>query len=329
LAAALVKDEDDRDAFDEVFDRFFSGGEDAPSRRRRKSAAGAEGGRGRGRGEGAGRSTTPPDDPRDRSGGARREVADRRREDAKPDARRQLSERRALARKPFRDLDPLEAERLPDLAAAIARRFRARLRRRLRRGKRGRLDFRRTLRKSVARGGAAIDLELRRRRPGRLDLVALCDVSGSVRHASEFFAALLEPCREYFRRVRLLVFVDRPVDASVEEGRLIPEETVDFHAFSDFGRTFVATEEALGGALGRNTILLVLGDARNNRRPARADALARMRSRVRAVWWLNPEAESRWGSGDSAIESYRPHVDVLLPASTPAELVAALARLTR
>lgn len=334
LAAAVVKEEADREAFDEVFERFFAAEE--PGRKPRRNAhAGGEGGRGRaGRTQAGMERATKPHAGDDRRG-HRAEPRDaaphepERKESARgPDVRRR-QRRRALLRKPFRELDPAEAEELVALAADLARRFRARLARRFRRSRRGRLDFRRTLRRSIAHGGAAFHLELRRRRPSRPDLVALCDLSGSVRHAAELFAALLMPCREFFRRVRLLVYVDAPVEASVEGGRLVPHAPIDFHAFSDLGRVLVEVEDVWASALTRNTVLVVLGDARNNRRPARADALARLRARARALWWMVPEPRVRWGTGDSAIESYRPHCDVVLECSSGAELLAALDRLAR
>jgi uncharacterized protein with von Willebrand factor type A (vWA) domain len=324
LAAAIVKDEADRELFDEVFERFFGGG-DANGATRRRAPASAGLGTGRGA-SGGGTAREPPPEKRDAKG--RRPVP------ARPDDRERPSpalerrrRRRALLARPFRDMDPIEAEELAALAEELARRFRGRLRRRLRRARRGRLDFRRTLRRSVAHGGAAFELELRRRRPGRIDVVALCDVSGSVRHASELFAAMLAPCATLLRSLRLLAFVDRAVPAALVDGRLVPEGDLDLHAFSDLGRALVLLERSDAPPLGRNTVLVVLGDARNNRKPPRADVLGRFRARARAVWWLNPEARDRWGTGDSAIESYRPHVDALLECATPAALIEALDRL--
>src|SRR5262249_52632362 len=159
--------------------------------------------------EGEGRGTTPSPE--------RREARGQRRPDPKPTekkstevARRQ--QRRALLRRPFREMSPAEAEALVALAEELGRRFRARVSRRARAARRGRLDFRRTIRRSISRGGVPVDLAMRRRRPGRSDLVVLCDLSGSVRHAAEFFAALLAPAHAFFRRVRFFAFVDHAVE---------------------------------------------------------------------------------------------------------------------
>jgi len=325
LAAALVKDEVDRPTFDDVFDRFFATGERAKRKRLAKRAPREEG-RGGGGGEGTGASLRPRSEPSKERGNRPAPVA--KKEAASAEIRRR-QQRRALLARPFREMEPREAEELVLLAAELGRRFRARLARRRRAGRRGRLDFRRTLRRSIARGGVPVDLVMRRLRPGRPDLVALCDLSGSVRHAAEFFAALLAPVHDYFRRVRFFVFVDRAVEASFEDGRLVPHEPIDLHAFSDYGRMLVDLEARWVHAFTRSSVVVVLGDARNNRRPPRADALARLHGKARALWWLVPESTAHWGRGDSAIASYRSSCDEVLACANGAELVAALDRLSR
>jgi uncharacterized protein with von Willebrand factor type A (vWA) domain len=330
LAAAVVKDEADRPAFDDAFDRFFAAS--AIERRKRKGARPAgDAGIGR-RGEATSRTGAAPDttdEPRRASPASREARRTRAVSERAPDVELRCR-RRALLAKPFRALDPLEAAELVAFAEDLARRFRGRLRRRLRAARRaGRLDFRRTLRRSVAHGGVPLELELRRRRPGRIDVVALCDVSGSVRHATDLFIALLGPCRDLLRSLRIVAFVDHAIEATIEGGKLVPHAPMDFHAFSDFGQVLGEIERGDLAPFGRNTLVLVLGDARNNRRPPRADVLGRLRARVRAVWWLLPEERTRWGTGDSAIAAYRPHCDVLLECADGAGLLAALDRLGR
>ena len=332
LAAAVVKDEADRDTFDEVFERFFAVGEGVRARRARRRSGGESGQERPGPGEDQGGTVRRPEPRPERPADRRQRAPEPRSAEAtlRDGSRADLARRRrqqALVRKPFASLAGDEAEELVELAEHLARRFRTRLARRFRRDRRGRLDFRRTIRGSIAHGGAALRLELRRRRKARSDLLVLCDLSGSVRHAAELFTRIVAPCGDYFRRVRLFVYVDHPVAASVEAGRLVPHEPIDFHAFSDLGRVLVDLEAREASSFTRSTVLVVLGDARNNRRPARADVLARLRARIRTLWWLLPEPSARWATGDSAIEAYRPFCDELLECATPSQLLATLARL--
>ncbi|NEW37207.1 VWA domain-containing protein, partial [Nocardia cyriacigeorgica] len=75
--------------------------------------------------------------------------------------------------------------------------------------RRGEIDLRRTLRKSMSTGGVPIDLVSRKPRPGRPELVLLCDVSGSVAGFSNFTLLLVSALREQFSRVRIFAFVDQ------------------------------------------------------------------------------------------------------------------------
>jgi uncharacterized protein with von Willebrand factor type A (vWA) domain len=107
-----------------------------------------------------------------------------------------------------------------------------------------------------------------------------------------------------------------------------PAAVLDLMARSDFGRV-LRDLDALPDLLGPDTLLLVLGDARNNRRPPRADVLAAARARVRRLVWLNPEPRERWDTGDSVIAAYARHVDVVESCGTLADLERALAAVTK
>ena len=129
--------------------------------------------------------------------------------------------------------------------------------------------------------------------------------------------------------MHLFAFVDHHVSVSIEQGHIVPDEALDLYARSDFGTTLSGFWSRCPALLNRNTIVLILGDARNNRRPARADVLARIAATVRQVAWLNPEPITRWNSGDSAMASYAPHCGMLIAASTPQTLSKALAQVLR
>jgi uncharacterized protein with von Willebrand factor type A (vWA) domain len=323
LAATLVKDHADRALFDEVFDRYFA----LPRRGRRAERRSPAEGVGAGeRGHGQGR------DDRQEVGSAgdhERERAHRASEEQRAQRARELAAQRALLAKPFRAMEPRDVEALRDLLAMLSRRVRARWSRRIAQAARGRLDLRRTIRRALPRGGVPIELLQRAPRPGKADIVALVDLSYSTATAAEFLLALLAPARLFFRRVTLLAYVDRPCAVSFEHGHVVPHAPIDLNARSDFGAVLKALAERSGIPLSRNTVLLVLGDARNNRRPPRADLLQRMHRAVRRVVWLNPEPPDRWNTGDSVIACYAPHCDALRAAWSPRTLLAALDELPR
>ena len=90
----------------------------------------------------------------------------------------------------------------------LARRLATRLSREHHARSRGPLDFRRTVRASMSSGGVPMETRHKPRRPGRTDLVVLCDVSGSVANFASFTLMLVFALREQFNRVRAFTFVD-------------------------------------------------------------------------------------------------------------------------
>jgi uncharacterized protein len=81
-----------------------------------------------------------------------------------------------------------------------------------------------------------------------------------------------------------------------------------------------------GELVSRATLTVVLGDGRNNRRPARADLLRDLRRHCRAIVWLTPETPERWGTGDSAIYQYAREIDALYCCANLEDLARALER---
>ncbi len=357
LAAALVKDEADRASFDEVFARFFGAGSGAarfagrPGAHRRLAAA-TGGGRGevgasartrpeRARPDATPHGGAPPSAPPPAKAEPEAEGAKARGERAPQDnaaveasdepgidARRQAALRSAR-RAPFAAYTDLEYEAARDALAPLARRFRLRLGRRLHAARRGRVDFRRTIRASLQHGGALAELRFRARRPRHADLLILADVSGSVRYCSALMLELVAGAYGYFRRVQSFVFIDHLAEAEFAGGHVATEPALDLYARSDFGRVLDEIWERRSELLSRTTLMVILGDGRNNRRPARADLLRDLRGLCRAVVWLTPEPDERWGTGDSAIHQYARAVDALHRCANLSELERSLERSIR
>jgi uncharacterized protein len=210
------------------------------------------------------------------------------------------------------------AEQLAGLRRTVhplARRLASRLAVRRRHAKRGELDMRRTLRRSMSTGGVPMRPAYRRRRPGRPELVVLCDVSGSVAGFSHFTLLLVQALREQFSKVRVFAFVERADEVThlFEPGaelsgvmqRVLREaDLVAFDGHSDYGGSFGSFAEHWGDAVGPRTSLLVLGDGRTNYRDPNLTLLKRLVGRARHAHWLNPEPRRQWGSGDSAALRY-------------------------
>ncbi|NMO91416.1 VWA domain-containing protein [Actinomycetospora sp. TBRC 11914] len=210
------------------------------------------------------------------------------------------------------------ADTLADLrrrVAPLGRHLATRLAARRRRAHRGPIDMRRTLRRSMSTGGVPVELVHRRPRPGRPELVLLCDVSGSVAGFSHFTMMLVQALREQFSRIRIFCFVDGCVEVTdlFTPGADLAQVMTEVHSrpglvawsgHSDYGRAFERFAERWPDAVTERSSLLVLGDARTNHQDPALGVLSGIVGRARHAHWLNPEPQRQWGTGDSAAREY-------------------------
>ena len=219
----------------------------------------------------------------------------------------QLEIRRASAA----ELDQIRAAIQP-----LARRLAARLAK-TRRVAPGRLDFRHTIRRSLAYGGVPLDPVIRGRRRSLPELMVVADVSRSVADFSRFTLQLVYALSRQFGKVRSFVFVDAIEEVTeqlrnragmAEAMRALGTGTgagiTRFDGHSDYGNALTEFWQRWGAEVTPRTTLMVLGDARNNYHPSQSWVLGELRRRARRVYWLNPEPTSAWDSGDSLMSEY-------------------------
>jgi hypothetical protein len=227
---------------------------------------------------------------------------------------------RTLRRPLPEDIDFLTASAeqvraLQDVLQPLARKLAARMGERRRHHRRGPLDFRKTIRKSLSSGGVPLDVYFHKPRPAKPELVVLADISGSVSAFAAFTLQMTYALRSQFARVRTSVFVDGLDDVTdlVARSRNILEVTSEINRLglgvwldghSDYGNALDAFWERDGQELRQRTTVLVLGDARTNYHAPRAETLGKIAQRAGHVYWLNPEPRGAWDGGDSVIGEY-------------------------
>ncbi|WP_232680001.1 VWA domain-containing protein [Nocardioides sp. R-C-SC26] len=181
--------------------------------------------------------------------------------------------------------------------------------------RRGPLDFRHTVRASMSTGGVPITTHHRPKRPHRNELVVLCDVSGSVANFAQFTLLLVFALRDQFQKVRAFTFIDHvhEVTHHFRPGADVVDVMADLAASTshaalwgrtNYGRAISRFAELHPDAITPKTSLLILGDARSNYSDLSADVLREMAGTARHAWWLNPEHQRHWGTGDSATRTY-------------------------
>ncbi|WP_409186958.1 vWA domain-containing protein [Amycolatopsis sp. VS8301801F10] len=204
----------------------------------------------------------------------------------------------------------------------LSRKLATRLAARRKRTTRGQIDLRRTLRRSLSTGGVPLRPAYRHRRPGRPEIILLCDLSGSVAGFANFTMLLVQALRDQFSKVRVFGFVDSTDEVThlVDTGAADPEQlgarmlseaaVVRWDGHSDYGRALGQFTSRWLDAVGPRTSVLILGDARTNGGDPNLEAVRAIRSRARHVHWLNPERRALWGTGDSAAPDYAELVEM-------------------
>jgi uncharacterized protein with von Willebrand factor type A (vWA) domain len=118
-------------------------------------------------------------------------------------------------RKPLpEDIDVMHATRdelamLHRVLQPLSRKLAVRLARKRRHGRKGPLDFRATMRRSLSTGGVPIEPRFRHPRPAKPEIFVIADISGSVASRSPASRCTSStPSRSQFSKVRSFVFVD-------------------------------------------------------------------------------------------------------------------------
>lgn len=223
------------------------------------------------------------------------------------------------------DVDLLSAspEQLAAIRQAVAvlgRKLAARLGRKRRHNRRSALDFRRTIRASLASGGVPADLYFAKPRPAKPEIMLIVDVSSSVSPFAAFTLQLAYTIRSQFSQVRSFAFTD-----GIEEITAILESAVDvasaarhingqqgfvsLDGHSDYGMALKSFWDRWGPQIKPKTSVIILGDGRNNYHASRSWVLDSIRQRARRLYWLNPEPVRNWDTGDSIAAEYGQHCD--------------------
>jgi uncharacterized protein with von Willebrand factor type A (vWA) domain len=329
LRALFCDNRSDWERFDEIFAAYWQG---RGMRTARRAASAAEGRRPSLRQPDVAAEPGSPDSRgRADSGGARDGDALSGRRELRATAAR--AER--LSTVDLRHVvDADEIAEVRALAARLARRMRARLVRRQQARRRGRrLDLRRTIHRSVSRGGTPIDIAWRKRKAKPLRLVVLLDGSGSMEPYTAFFLRFLHGVVDAFRECEAFVFHtrlahvsaslrDRDVARAVDRLSLMAQGigggTRIGECLADFNRWHAKR------VINSRTVVAIVSDGYDTGAPELlAREMRRLRRRCRRIVWLNPLIGWQGYAPDArGIQAALPYVDLFAPAHNLDSLAA-------
>lgn len=239
-----------------------------------------------------------------------------------------------LMNRPFESLSERERDELRRQVARLAARLRSRAALRQKRGKEGTLDPKATLRANLQYGSIPIKMKFKHKTL-KPKLVLIADVSTSMRPVAEFMVRLMYELSDQISRARSFAFINHIHDLTheFEQGRAsevvqdVLERIPPGYYNTDLGAALAEFAHDHFDSVDRRTIVIFLGDGRNNYNDPRLDLVDQIKRRAKRVLWFNPEHPMQWRTGDSDMLQYAPLCHAVHRVSNLAELAEAVDRL--
>jgi uncharacterized protein with von Willebrand factor type A (vWA) domain len=199
----------------------------------------------------------------------------------------------------FSKLSEIDAGILDEISQKLFRQMALRLRRRMKENRRyGKINLRRTIRRSIPFGGEPIDLYHIAQKPKKQRLIVLLDVSGSMDKYSFFLLRFICALRENFRQLEAFVFstslirITKALQPNNLEWILtnISAQVNNWSGGTKIGECLQVFNEKFGKQLlnGSPTILIISDGLDTGSPEVLGKELLKMQMRAKRIVWLNP-----------------------------------------
>lgn len=240
----------------------------------------------------------------------------------------------SLFNRPFSSLSDRDKQRLRKEVGRLAAVLKTRIALRQKRSKGGQLDAKATIRANLKHGNVPIEIKHRDKHL-KPKLVVICDISTSMRFCSELMLSLLYQLQDQISKTHAFAFIDHleyiSPDLSEKNADLaissVLERLPSGYYNTDLGNSLQDLYRNYVHTIDNRTVFIIVGDGRNNYNNPRIDIFNQFARRSRRTIWITPEASTLWGNGDSDMLQYFPYCDIVLHASTIAQLTSAIDRL--
>lgn len=215
-----------------------------------------------------------------------------------------------LSKTRLNNIEHLYLHKVHELIRKMAKKLATRHSRKRRLLKRGRLDMAKTLRKGIPHDGVMFNTYWRQTRKDKPQILAVCDVSGSVAAYAKFLLLFLYSLQDILPKVRSFAFSSHLGEVSAYFADYPIEKAIElvnwkYGGATDYGNSLLDFAKLALNDINSNTTVIILGDARNNNGDPKLEILQSIYQRARQVIWLNPESHRAWGSGDSEMLRYQ------------------------
>lgn len=199
----------------------------------------------------------------------------------------------------FSRLNEIDAGVLEEISQKLFQQMAMRLQRKLKgRSSHGKINLRRTIRRSVPFGGEPIDLFYRPKKPKKQRLIVLLDVSGSMDKYSFFLFRFVCALRKHFRQLEAFVFstslirISKAIKSNNLEWILntIEARVDNWSGGTKIGECLQVFNEKFGRQLlnGSPTVLILSDGLDTGSQEVLRKELLKMQLRAKRIIWLNP-----------------------------------------
>ena len=235
-----------------------------------------------------------------------------------------------LMNRPFEALSDADKKLLQHEVKRLAAALRTRIALRQKRAKNGQMDPKATIRANLKYHGVPMEIK-HKDRVRKPKIVVICDVSTSMRFCSELMLSFLFALQGQVRKTYAFAFIDHLESISEDFSGTNADEAIQSvlwrmpsgHYNTDLGWSLNGFQNEYMDTLNSGTILLIVGDGRNNYNDPRLDVFSTMSRRATRTIWLNPEPPIMW-HGDSDMHKYAPLCSDVLKVSNLRELADAV-----
>lgn len=235
-----------------------------------------------------------------------------------------------ILNRPFHALSNADKKAIQREVRRLAAILRTRIALRQKRAKTGQLDAKATLRANLKHHGVPMEIR-HKNRVRKPRIVALCDISTSMRFCSELMLTFLYALQGQVHKTYAFAFIDHLEYISGDFNATNADEAIASVLWrmpsgsynTDLGWSLKNFNDDFLDTLNSQTTLLLVGDGRNNYNDPRLDLFAQMSRRVARVIWFNPEPPALW-NGDSDMPKYAPLCDKVFQVGNLRELAEAV-----
>jgi uncharacterized protein with von Willebrand factor type A (vWA) domain len=215
-----------------------------------------------------------------------------------------------LSKTRLNNIEHIYLHKVHELIRKMAKKLASRHSHKRRRLKRGQLNMAKTLRKGIPNDGVMFNTFWRQVKKEKPQILAVCDVSGSVAAYSKFLLLFLYSLQDILPKVRSFAFSSHLGEVSTYFDDYPVEKAIElvnwkYGGATDYGNSLMDFSKLALDDINSNTTVIILGDARNNNGDPKLEILQSIFQRARQVIWLNPESRRAWGSGDSEMLRYQ------------------------